>query len=284
MGRIRTIKPEFCSSKDTGALSRDARLFFLQLLTEADDAGRLLWLPRKLCGVLYPHDEDVTPVQLAGWADECIARSMLVRYSVDGVDYIAITNWSKHQRVDHAAKSRIPDPPSNLAKSSRDSRDNLAPGTGNREQGKGSRKKADTGSAGATPPPLTALADAKAERLRQVTTDAIESYNDKLGKPNGELPAVHLLTPARSKQVKRSIPTIRVICERMYGSTTITPKFWSDFFDAVLDDPFRSGRQGGGKGHESWTPDFEYLTRPDVIAAVFDRAMSDGDAGTEAAA
>lgn len=283
MGRIRTIKPEFCSSKDTGALSRDARLFFLQLLTEADDAGRLLWLPRKLCGVLYPHDEDVTPAQLAGWADECIARSMLVRYSVDGVEYLAFVNWQKHQRVDHAAKSRIPDPPNDLAKSSRDSREKLAPGTGNREQGKGTGKEADTGSPGVDPPPLTSVVDAKAARLRQVTQDAIDAYNAKLGKPNGLLPSVHLLTPARTKQVNRCIPTMRQICQTTYGSATITPQAWADYFAAVADDPFRSGRQRGGRGHETWIPDFEYLTRPDVIAAVFDRAMSDGD-GTEAAA
>lgn len=284
MGRIRTIKPEFCSSKDTGALSRDARLFFLQLLTEADDAGRLLWLPRKLCGVLYPHDEDVTPAQLAGWADECIARSMLVRYAVDSVEYVAVVNWSKHQRVDHAAKSRLPDPPTTLANSSRDPRENLAPGTGNREQGKGTGKEADTGSPDVDPPRPTAIADAKAERLRQVTQEAIDAYNAILGKPNGLLPAVHLLTPARLKQVNRCVPTMRQICQQAYGSTTITAEAWTDYFRTVSSDPFRSGRQRGGRGHENWTPDFDYLTRPDVIAAVFDRAMSDGDAGAEAAA
>ena len=145
------------------------------------------------------------------------------------------------------------------------------------------KAKADTGSPGVDPPRPTAFADAKADRLRQVTQDAIDAYNAALGKPNGLLPAVHLLTPARLKQVNRCVPTMRAICQNAYGSTTITPQAWADYFAAVKDDPFRSGQQRGGRGHENWTPDFEYLTRPDVIAAVFDRAMSDGD-DTEAAA
>lgn len=111
MARIRTIKPEFCTSADVGALSRDARLFFLQLLTEADDAGRLLWLPRRLCGVLYPFDEDVGGGELEAWAAECQARGMVQLYTVDGVRHLAITNWDKHQRINRATPSKLPEPP-----------------------------------------------------------------------------------------------------------------------------------------------------------------------------
>lgn len=108
MARIRTIKPEFCTSADTGALSRDARLFFLQLLTEADDAGRLAWIPRRLTGVLYPFDEDVTGSMLTGWALECQARAMVLIYTVAGSQYLQIANWDKHQKISHPSASRIP--------------------------------------------------------------------------------------------------------------------------------------------------------------------------------
>lgn len=110
MARIRTIKPEFCSSKDAGALSREARLFFLLLFTEVDDAGRVLWIPRRLCGVLYPHDDDVTADMLTQWCAECAARGMLIRYAVANVDYLQITNWLKHQKISHATDSRLPAP------------------------------------------------------------------------------------------------------------------------------------------------------------------------------
>jgi uncharacterized protein YdaU (DUF1376 family) len=144
-------------------------------------------------------------------------------------------------------------------------------------------QKTDTGSADANPALPTAIADAKAIRLQQVTQEAVAAYNAVLGKPNGLLASVQLVTPARVKQVKRCVSTARQICQRMYQSPTITAEFWRDYFEAVNADPFRSGRQRGGRGHENWMPDFEYLTRYDVMAAVFDRAMSEGD-GAEAAA
>ena len=59
MARIRTIKPEFATSPDTGKLSREARLFFLQLLGQLDDEGRQRWMPKALAGELYPYDDDV---------------------------------------------------------------------------------------------------------------------------------------------------------------------------------------------------------------------------------
>lgn len=156
MGRIRTIKPEFCSSADTGALSRDARLFFLQLLTEADDHGRLLWLPRRLCGVLYPHDEEVDSALLTKWKDECCARGMLDHYAEGKNEILQVSNWTRHQKVDHPAKSRLPAPTDqgvtfihvkdseSLANTSRDSREVVEPdlGTGKgKEQGTGKGKK-----------------------------------------------------------------------------------------------------------------------------------------------
>ncbi len=111
MARIRTIKPEFCTSRDVGSLSRDARLFFLQLLTECDDEGRLLWIPRRLCGVLYPHDEDVTAGMLEQWASECQGRGMVRIYQTPAGAAMAVLNWSKHQKISHPGQSRIAAPP-----------------------------------------------------------------------------------------------------------------------------------------------------------------------------
>jgi hypothetical protein len=124
------------------------------------------------------------------------------------------------------------------------------------------------------------LTERKAERLRQVTEDAIAAFNAKLGKPNGLLSAVHA-TVGREKrqgQVKRCLRTARQICEQQFGSTTITPAFWEAYFAECDRDPFKSGRQQPGRGHENWTPSFEYLTREDVMLAVFDKATSEAAA------
>ena len=119
----------------------------------------------------------------------------------------------------------------------------------------------------------------QAERLRQVTEEAIAAYNAKLGKPNGKLPAVHLVNPVREAQVRRCLSIARSICQRQYGVATVGPRFWADYFTVVDSDPFHSGRQPGGKGHEGWKPDFDFLTQPRTMTRLFDRAVDEAGEG-----
>lgn len=111
-----------------------------------------------------------------------------------------------------------------------------------------------------------------AQRLRQVTQEAIDAYNDRLARPKGLLPGVRLLTDERLRQVKRCLPVATQIAVRTTGSTTITPEFWGAYFDAVAQDEFWSGRKPGGRGHENWTPNFDSLTQPDVLTRIYERA------------
>lgn len=308
MARIRTIKPEFCSSADVGALSRDARLFFLQLLTEADDEGRMLWIARRLGGVLYPFDPDVTADMLEAWLAECVGRGMLIHYAVAGVEYVQIANWTKHQKISHAAKSRLPDQCSQgvtiirgksreeLRKSSGDSPEALRPdlGTGNREgeQGTGNRDsslRSDSSSPAASTPAQPAGETtlslvpsspsptrlSRESRIEQIAKDAQSAYNRLLAKPNGLLPLCAVINKPRRKAIEKALPTVRQICAQLYGSERVTPTFWAQYFETAAADDFHSGRRKGGDGHENWTPDFEFLLRETVIAKLFDRAMSE---------
>ena len=60
MPRIRTYKPEFWSSERLSRdLTRDQRMFYLGLITEADDAGRFLATARRLLGVIFPYEDDL---------------------------------------------------------------------------------------------------------------------------------------------------------------------------------------------------------------------------------
>jgi hypothetical protein len=107
MARIRTIKPEFPQSETIGRLSRDARLLFVQLWTIADDAGRLRGASRMLASLLYPYDNDA-PKLIGAWLEELEQKECIRRYEVDGSQYIEITNWLKHQKIDRPSVSRIP--------------------------------------------------------------------------------------------------------------------------------------------------------------------------------
>jgi hypothetical protein len=134
----------------------------------------------------------------------------------------------------------------------------------------------DQGAEGKATPPAD-LSQRKAERLVQVTIDAIEAFNAVLGKPNGLLPAVNAKVgiEKRRQQVKRCLRVARQICEQEFGAPTVTPEFWSTYFAEVDRDPFKSGKQAPGRGHENWKPSFEYLTREAVMLAVFDSATSE---------
>jgi hypothetical protein len=134
-----------------------------------------------------------------------------------------------------------------------------------------------------TAAPLTQPGDigrAQAERLVQVTSDAINAFNAKLGKPVGMLPAINAAVGAEKRrgQVKRCLRVARQICQEQFGAPTITREFWEAYWAECDLDDFKSGRQPPGKGHDSWTPSFEYLTRESVMLDVFDKATSAGAA------
>jgi hypothetical protein len=116
-------------------------------------------------------------------------------------------------------------------------------------------------------------------RLTEVTNEAVIAYNAIMAKPKGRLPAVQLVNDVRRQNVKRCIPTARAICLRLYQSDTITPEFWTDYFAEADKDDFCAGRSRPGEGHENWKPDFEYLTRKEVMTKLFDKAMSEAAHG-----
>jgi hypothetical protein len=120
--RIRTIKPELASDEKLASVSREARLTFVLLMTQADDDGLLPGRARQLLGALYPHDEDIGASELHGWLSELAGIGVVrMRETLDGAPIVEITNWSKHQRVDHKAKSLILNNLKPLATSSRES-------------------------------------------------------------------------------------------------------------------------------------------------------------------
>ena len=158
MPRIRTIKPEFPQSESMGRVSRDARLLFIQLWTVCDDYGRTRAAPKLLAGLLYPFDDDTTPL-IQGWLDELERESCLKQYLIEGTHYLEISAWAEHQRIDNAGKSSIPKPPAETlgepprtAETLGGSRLDLGPR--NRKGPRKERKKEKTPPKG---PPLTAV-------------------------------------------------------------------------------------------------------------------------------
>lgn len=110
MARIRTIKPEMPGSASVALCSRDARLLFVWLITDADDSGRVAGSAKRLAGTLYPHDDDVTGAHIDGWLDELRDAGLVRSYWVSGARYIELVGWNEHQRINKPTPSRLPGP------------------------------------------------------------------------------------------------------------------------------------------------------------------------------
>lgn len=105
VARIRTLKPETPSDEALASVSRDARLTFVYLITQADDDGLIPASGRQLLGALFPHDRDVTEAMVTRWCDELAAMGCVRwRTTRGGSPVLEIVNWQAHQKIKHRAK------------------------------------------------------------------------------------------------------------------------------------------------------------------------------------
>lgn len=108
MARIRTLKPEIVSDVKLSAVSMQAELTFIRLITQSDDVGLVAGAPRQLLGALYPLRDSVTVADLLGWIEELVDAGIVRwRETTDGSPVVELCNWSKHQRIDNAGRSQL---------------------------------------------------------------------------------------------------------------------------------------------------------------------------------
>jgi hypothetical protein len=107
VARARNIKPGFFTNDILGELDPLARLLFAGLWCHADRSGRLEDRPKRLKAEILPYDEcDVNGLI------QCLHDAgMVLRYVVDGKNYIQIVKFEKHQNPHvKEAVSQIPAP------------------------------------------------------------------------------------------------------------------------------------------------------------------------------
>ncbi len=164
--RIRSIKPEFWSSEDIAALSFFDRLVFIGLWSMADDEGRLSGDVRLIRSQLFPLDDHITEDSVSthgGLTEDSVSiHDTLMHLSNggqitlyeggNGRTYIQVNNFTEHQRINRPTASKYPAPTrenaithGGLSEDSVSTHGGLSEdsvleqGTGNREQGTGSR-------------------------------------------------------------------------------------------------------------------------------------------------
>ena len=107
MARIRTVKPEFWTDEKVVECSISARLLFIGLFNFANDKGCLERSPRRIKMQVFPADSmDCEPL-----IQELITHGLLTEYSVNGVQYLHISGFLKHQKINRPSQTNIPLPP-----------------------------------------------------------------------------------------------------------------------------------------------------------------------------
>ena len=107
MARIRSLKIGFFHNEQLCALTPWHRLLFAGLWVIADREGRLEDRPRRIKAELFPYDE----IDVNRLLDELAGEGFVVRYAVEGVAYLAIPGFAKHQRPNsREVASLIPSP------------------------------------------------------------------------------------------------------------------------------------------------------------------------------
>lgn len=108
MARIRTLKPEFWQDEKLAPLPAIDRLVFIGLISQADDAGRLVDNPRMLDGLIFPHTDESCRQSL----ETLNQLGRIIRYKSDsGQKLIQIVGWKKHQNVQKPSSYVLPEPP-----------------------------------------------------------------------------------------------------------------------------------------------------------------------------
>ena len=109
MARIRTVKPELFSSSTLAQVDVQARLLFIAMFTFADDAGRLLDIPRQILGNCFPHDEGISSEDINEWLEQLVEIGAIRRYKAGGKNCIDFPEWISHQKISHPGTSHIPE-------------------------------------------------------------------------------------------------------------------------------------------------------------------------------
>ena len=110
MARIRYLKPSFFKDEDLASYPHWIRLLYAGLWGLADREGRLKDRPKQLKAEIFPYeDQDVDSGLDVLSQKKSTHRPFIVRYEVEGENYIEILKWNDHQTPHHTErKSEIP--------------------------------------------------------------------------------------------------------------------------------------------------------------------------------
>lgn len=108
------IDPDFWTDEKLGLCKRDERLFFMGLISNADDEGRGRGNIKLLKATIFPYDDDLKNKDIEHMACSLMEKGMVVFYIIDGQDFYCLPNFLKHQVINKPSESKMPEMPVNL--------------------------------------------------------------------------------------------------------------------------------------------------------------------------
>lgn len=235
MPRIRTIKPEFCTSEQVGECSTTARLLFVEMWCFCDDAGRHARSPLRLKAECFPFDA-FSKDDMEGFIQELLKSKLLVEYEFEGEWYLQVSGW-KHQKIDKKTFKFPPFIDGNPAKGPADIRPLLPESstTTSREVVEGS-------------PPEGSLEESTGEESTgeestSLSSTLVDAWNEKARSLKSEgysYSEVAKLTDARKKKLRSRLKDPDFADAFLKGVQMLPIKQWAD-----------------------WVPDFDWMIAND---------------------
>lgn len=110
----RIIKESICTSENIDQLSLFQETFFVRLMVNCDDYGRMDARTKILASRLFPL-KDIKAAQIEDALKALVSADLIVLYEADGKPYLQMKTWEKHQQV-RAKKSKYPSPDEGICK------------------------------------------------------------------------------------------------------------------------------------------------------------------------
>ena len=104
----RIIKESICTSENVDQLTAFQETFFVRLMVNCDDFGRMDARTRIIASRLFPL-KDIKPAVIEDALSALESADLIIIYTVDGKPFLQMKTWEKHQQV-RAKKSKYPSP------------------------------------------------------------------------------------------------------------------------------------------------------------------------------
>ena len=108
MPRIRSIKPEALQHRKVGRLSDRAFRLWIGMLTQADDAGRLIFDTESLRVLCFGYHPKIKTAHISDAINEVLGLGLVRMYTVSGVYYLDFPSWGDHQVINKESPSFLP--------------------------------------------------------------------------------------------------------------------------------------------------------------------------------